>query len=164
MKSVAVAILLLFVSGHLHTQENRHINLNLMIDEQIPFQGEINMTFVIEKREKNKDTISIHYLPGEILMQDSVFQKIKSDSAESISMNISYTRSCKSIWSYFYTIEIYKSWLLSSFCNIRIYNLDNKENKKIFLPLEGRQYTYEVDTPNGSVTRLKKKIDEKACH
>jgi hypothetical protein len=135
----------------------------IMIDEKIPFQGDINLKFIIEYPKR--DTIRINYIPGDIVLGESDFNKLISTELKTINLEIHYSKLCKKkIKSYSYKIDFKQAWLKYSFSFLRIYNLDSKKNKKIFFPLEGKQYTYEMDSPNGSMIRVKKKNDKDRCH
>lgn len=60
--------------------------------------------------------------------------------------------------NYYYEIDINKSFLSDPYCVISFYNLDIKENKKIFYPLDDkRDYTYEITSPSVSFVRERNK-------
>jgi len=76
---------------------------------------------------------------------------------KSFRLEIYYSKLHKNkIKSYYYNIILEKSWLKNSFNILRIYNLENKKNKKTFSDIEDRDYTYEIDSPNGSILRVKR--------
>lgn len=148
-----------FVTKLFGQEVNKHrVNLVVTIDKKIPSQGDINLHFIIEKENKKVDTVNIDYVPGDIFLPEIDFNKLQSKDVKFIRVEIRYMGLYKTeVKTYNYKINFYKSWLQFDFTVLRIYNLDKKENKKIFFPLEGLQYTYEVDSPNGSITRVQKK-------
>lgn len=158
-KIIFIPLVLIFVTKLFGQEVNKHrVNLVVTIDKKIPSQGDINLHFIIEKENQKVDTVNINYVPGDIFLQEIELNKLQSKDIKSISLEIRYMGFYKTeVKTYNYKINFYKSWLQFDFTVLRIYNLDKKENKKIFFPLEGLQYTYEVDSPNGSITRVRKK-------
>jgi hypothetical protein len=159
MKKIAILIILSFLihASYCQGNEKRRANFIIMVDRMIPFQGDINLKLVLGKENKTNDTINVSYLPGSMFLSEVDFNKVQSKAVKSIALAVSYTSVCKEVKSYNYIIEIYSSWLVSDFTILRIYNLNDRKNKKIFFPFNGLPYTYEVDSPNGSITRIKKK-------
>lgn len=140
------------------------LNLIIMVDEKIPFTGNITMHFIIENENKKIDTVNANYVPGDVFLQELDFNKIKAQDVKSISLDIGYTGLCKkNIKSYNYKIIFYKSWLQFDFTILKIYNFDKRKNRKIFFPLKGEEYTYEVDTPNGSMIKVRRKSNKESC-
>jgi hypothetical protein len=166
MEKIILIIFSFFFLKNLNGQEDGRYKANLiiMIDGQIPFQGDVNLNFIVENENQKIDTIGISYVPGDILISKSAFNKMQSKDVKSIILELRYTVVCQDIKSYNYKIDFYKTWLLHDFSILRIYNLDKKKNKEIFFPLKGREYTYEIDTPNGSITRVKKKNYKEKCN
>lgn len=137
-------------------ESKRNFNFIILIDGNVPFQGDINLQFVIEN--KKLDTIRVGYIPGDIVLEESGHSKIISIETKSINLEIYYSRMFENkIKSYNYKIDFKQSWFKNPFNILRIYNLDNKKNKKTFIPIDGLKYIYEIDSPNGSIIRLKKK-------
>lgn len=164
MRRIIFILFALVVVAKSYGQEStkRNVNFIIMVDGKIPSQGDISLQFIIEN--KKADTIRINYIPGDIILDEPEFNKMLSTEAKSISLEIHYSRLCKKeIKSYSYKIDFKQGWLQYSFSVLRIYNLDSKKNKKIFFPFEGQQYTYEMDSPNGSMIRVKKRNDKEKC-
>lgn len=166
MKKIILISILVFVFYGSYSQINSKKNLNFIItvDSKIPFQGDLNLQFEIEEVNK-KDTFLIDYTPGNISLDEYVLNRLQSDEVELISLVMRYTKLCKGeVKSYNYRVEFKKDWLQYSFTVLRLYNLDDKENRKTFYPLEGKDYTYEIDTPNGSQTRVRKRNPKVTCN
>jgi len=157
MRRIVFILLVIIIALKSNGQEESKRNLNfiIMIDGNIPFQGDVNLQLSI----KNKliETIRVNYIPGDIILDDSAFNKIISMEEKSFRLEIYYSKLHKNkIKSYYYNIILEKSWLKNSFNILRIYNLENKKNKKTFSDIEDRDYTYEIDSPNGSILRVKR--------
>lgn len=166
MKKITLIPILFFIACSSYSQMNSKKNINFIItvDGKIPFQGDLNLRFEIDEENK-KDTFMIEYTPGNISLDESVLNKVQSGNVKSIALVMRYTKQCKGeVKSYNYRIEFTKAWLQYSFTVLRFYNLDSKENRKTFYPLEGKDYTYEVDTPNGSQTRIRKRNPKATCN
>jgi hypothetical protein len=167
MKKVTLILALVFIVYGSYSQiasSKKNINFIITIDDKIPFQGNLNLRFETEEVNK-KDTFLIEYTPGNISLDESVLNRIQSENVKFISLAMRYTKLCNSeVKSYNYRMEFKKAWLQNSFTVIRFYNLDDKENRKTFYPLEGKEYTYEVDTPNGSQTRVRKRKSKVFCN
>ena len=107
----------------------------------------------------------IGYIPGNISLDESELNKLQSHNVKSITLVMHYTKQCKGeVKSYHYRIEFKRAWLHHSFTIVRFYNLDSKENRKTFYPLDGKEYTYEVDTPAGSQARVRKRNSKVNCN
>lgn len=166
MKKITLIPILFFIacSSYCQISSKRNVNLIITVDGKIPFQGDLNLRFEVDEENK-KDTFMIEYAPGNISLDETVLKKVQSDNVKSIALVMRYMKQCKGeVQSYNYRIEFKKAWLEYSFTVLRFYNLDSKENRKTFYPLEGKDYTYEVDTPNGSQTRVRKRNPKSACN
>ena len=165
MKKMILIFFLFLVFKHSYSQEGSKYNINfiVMIDDKIPFQGNLSVKFCIEDATI-KDTAAVQYIPGNIAINDTILKRVQSNNVKDIVLLMSYTKVCMGkTKTYNYQIEFRKSWLNQSFTILRIYNLDKKENRKIFFPLNGGEYTYEVDTPTGSQMRIRKRNVKPEC-
>lgn len=156
--------LFLFTKSFAQQDIQHKLNLTIMVDEKIPFTGDITMHFIIENENHKIDTVNAYYLPGDVLFEELDFNKIKEQDVKSISLEIRYTGLCKeNIKSYNYKIVFYKSWFQFDFIILKFYNFDKRKNRKIFFPIKGEKYTYEYDTPNGSMLKIRRKITKECC-
>lgn len=165
MKKVIFILFMIIVFSKSYGQEEvkQKVNFVIMVDDKIP--DNMKLQFGIEKENQKSDTISIDYIPGDIVLKDSDFNKIESKEVKSVNLNIHYSKLCKTNINYYtYKIKFYPAWLHYPFTVLRIYNLDSKKNQKIFFPLEGQKYTYEMDSPNGSMIRVRKKHYKVNCN
>ena len=78
MRRIVFILLVLIIALKSNGQEESKRNLNfiIMIAGNIPFQGDVNLQLSI----KNKliETIRVNYIPGDIILDDSAFNKIIS--------------------------------------------------------------------------------------
>ena len=167
MRRIIFILVVLVIVTKSYGQEaaKRNVNFIIMVDGKIPLSnGDAHLHFIVKRENQKIDTIEADYIPGDIILEKPDFFKLQSDDVKSISLEIHYKGLCKEeIKSYVYKIDFYKSWLQFDFTILRIYNLNSKKNKKIFFPLEGQKYTYEMDSPNGSMIRVKKRNDKENC-
>ncbi|MCD4793939.1 MAG: hypothetical protein K8R54_11935 [Bacteroidales bacterium] len=146
-------IISLIVSGQ-ENQEN--INLIITINDELVISGIQRSKVFINTINNEKDTISCQYNPGKFIVFDN--NKLKSDTTQRITLSMWYQKMQKENSSfYYYEIELEKSWFEQSFIILRIYNLDKRKFRKKYYPLKGKKYTYEIDLPSNSITRIRKR-------
>ena len=153
MKRLAFFLIVILLSGiKLHSQEmEQRINFVISID------GNVVNSLVNAKFSSESHQIEVLYLPGELILSKNDFDEfIKNKNSFHLSFGYYEYLGNKQL-SYHYEIELKKVWFEQSYRVLRIYNTDKKQNKKIFYPLEGKEYTYEVDLPSNSITRIRKK-------
>ena len=158
MKRIIITIYFLLLSVmNMYSQEiEKKINFIISIDDQIV--SSIARAKIIIDKNDNIDQIEIGYIPGELIISNADFEQITQDQVNSFLFSFDYYEYKKERQIvYNYEIEINKVWLEQSYRVLRIYNLNKKKNRKIFYPLKGKQYTYEVDLPSNSIVRIRKK-------
>jgi len=137
----------------------KNANIIIAIDDKVVIGGLARTQLIIDKKRGTKESIDVDYIPGKLSIKEEDFATIYAE--DSLFLSFNFYENCHGKQSTLsYQIEFRKPWLEYLFLVVRIYNLNKKENQKIFFPLEGLQYTYEVDSPNGSITRVKKKGKE----
>jgi hypothetical protein len=157
MKTLLV-IYLLFLSIIVSGQENnsKDINLIITINDKLIISG-IQSSFLFIKTANNKiDTIDCLYEPGKFVVFDET--KLKSDTIDDIILSMRYqVLNRRENKFYYYEIDLEKAYFEQSFIVLRIYNLDKWKYKRIYYPLEGKNYTYEIDLPSNSINRIRKR-------
>lgn len=148
---VVVIILIAFIRSFGQNMERR-INFVISIDGNI-VRSIIDANILID----NNQHIELGYMPGELILSNDDFEKLINNSNSYHLIFDYYEFAGKKQLIHHYEIELKKVWFEQSFIVLRIYNMDKKINKKTFYPLEGKEYTYEVDLPSNSITRIKKK-------
>lgn len=131
----------------------KKLNLIILIDQKVI----IGDLYQIKLYSGGK-TFSVSYEPGNLTILDpsNIFSKI-----DSLPLTLSFYYNVYNkkdlAYSYSYEIPLKKAWLEQSFIILRIYNTDRKPYKKIYYPLKGLNYTFELDLPTGSINRVTKK-------
>ena len=164
-KIIFICLGLFFITKSFGQGDNQYkLNLIIMVDDRVPFTGDISMHFIIENENQKIDTVNAYYVPGDVLFEELDLNKLNAQEVKSIKLEIRYTGFCnKKIKSYHYEMGFYKSWLQYNFTILKIYNFDKKKNRKMFFNSKGEEYAYEVDTPNGSMMKVRRQIDKEKC-
>ena len=164
-KIIFICLGLFFITKSFGQGDNKYkLNLIIMVDDKIPFTGDISMHFIIENENLKIDTVNAYYVPGDVLLQELDFNKLNAQEVISINLEIRYTGLCKKkIKSYYYEIGFLKSWFQFNFTILKIYNFDKRKNRKIFFNSKEEEYAFEVNTPNGSMMKVRRKIDNEKC-
>ncbi|MBO9702029.1 MAG: hypothetical protein J7604_17610 [Sporocytophaga sp.] len=165
MKGIFFILLSLSFFMKSYGQNNEAIiNFIIIVDDQIPSTGNIGLKFITQKESREIDTIVASYVPGDLSIRRSDFDKLLSQDIKSIKLDIKSSEVCKEEVKYHtYEIEIRKAWLEYPFIVFRIYNLDKKRYKKLFVSLDRKDYTFEIDYPGGSMMRIRKKHPKENC-
>jgi hypothetical protein len=166
MKRMPLILCFFLIAKDSYSQEGsmRNLNFIVMIDGKIPFQGDLGINLDIENANRS-DTVTVQYIPGNIALNDANLKEVQQDDVKSAVLLINYVKACSGkMETYRYQIQFRKSWINQSFVILRIYNLDKKENRKIFFPLKGEEYTYEVDVPDGSLMRIRRPGVKSECN
>ena len=88
---------------------------------------------------------------------------LKNDSIKEIALEIEYSSICKEKISYSYFIidDLSFKKFEHSYFILYIYDTRLKKYKKYYNPIEYKNFTYEYDSPNGSMRRVQKKFTRK---
>lgn len=160
MKTIITIALCFFL---LHTkitgQEIKHaFNLIISIDNEIVTGNLSNLKINVKLKTGNHIFIESEYYPGNLSITKKNYDFLKSADVDKIFFTFNYTRFCKKTRKDLnYDIEINQDWLDNYFYVLKIYNTNNPNFSKIFYPLKGKKYTFEINSPNGSITRIRKK-------
>jgi hypothetical protein len=146
------------------------ISLNICIAQKKGFNvvilvdGEVvkytNGKILTESVNNLKETINCNIVAGEIYIDKLDSIKLFSKNVSKLTFEFETSKLVsKEVEYYYYSIEDFKiQWLKDYFFVLYIYNTDNKKYKKEYFPLEGKNYTYEYDSPSGSIKRVKRAI------
>lgn len=150
--------LLIAWSLNLYSQSdsNATSNVIILVDEKVLIEPLARLKFEIFHQGSKADHDIISYLPGQLSYDKSKKNDILASDSIYLSFDYySYNNNKQLIKRY--EIKLNKAWLDNLYLIIRIYNLDNKRYKRIFFPLPGKNYTYEVDSPVYPILRVKRK-------
>jgi len=157
-KIIFSTCIILFCIINSYSQEmEKDINLVISIDGKVPISI-ANAKIIIKENSNKSEQIEVGYIPGELSLDITDFERVMQQQESALFLSFEYYEYEKEQQKvYCYEIELKRFWFEQSFRVLRIYNLNKKENKKVFYPLEGKDYTYEIDLPSNSITRIRKK-------
>ena len=124
---------------------------------------------VIGKENNKSESIKVNYVPGNISILESDYQKLISEDTINISLIVRQIELCKKKSKFtLYEIDDFKlSWLTKgSYFILYIYNTNNKKYKNIYDSLPNKEFTFEYDWNGGSsMRRVQKKMtkQQKKC-
>jgi hypothetical protein len=155
MRRFSTICILSFLLSNISIGQNveRRLNLIVVIDNKIVVGGMLN-----PQLRSGDNYFPVRYEPGNLTITDTNNVLTKIDSLPVI-LSFYYNVYNKRDLAYSndYEIPLNKAWLEQSFIILRIYNTDRKPYKKIYYPLKGLNYTFELDLPTGSINRVTKK-------
>jgi len=161
MKKILLIIYLVQISMLSYSQK---ININFIIS----IDNNVNPTIsnlIIKAIKNNTDTIvfNLDYSPGNLIMKKKDYKELLNKETEIISFELTYSEICKdNIEFYNYKIESFeKKWLKGYYFILYMYNTNKRKYKKIFNPIPTKEFTYEYDSPNGSLRRVTKRKRKK---
>jgi hypothetical protein len=142
-------------------KKTKCINLVISIDDNVVVGSVYCLQFIESDMNDNKKVFKADYIPGELSIKKADLKEIVSDKGKTIFLAFEYHEYIKEkLISHVYKIEIDKGWFQQSFIVLHIYNLDKEKYQKIFDPLEGCNYTYELDFSSNSMRRIRKYSSE----
>ncbi len=155
MKKIFFILLVFFFVESLQGQEDiKKVNFIITVDEKLAVDNILNSNIFIKSGDKI-DTISCRYLPGELIIYD--YSKLVSADSNMVVLSIWYIKR-RSNKYYYYKIELNKNLFINySYVILRIYNLDKWKYRRIYYPLDGKNYTYEFELPGYSIIRIRKR-------
>ncbi|MDB9384711.1 hypothetical protein PN465_21200 [Nodularia spumigena CS-584] len=106
--------------------------------------------------EKN---INIKYTTGNLKIDRKEYEELIKDSIQNLKVQIRnmevYKDNIK--YSHFEIDDFKVEWLQQDFFILHIYDIEEKKNKRIYYALPNKSFTYEYDSPSGSMRRVQKK-------
>jgi hypothetical protein len=161
MRKILITILLVALVGNVksYCQENsKGVNFVITVDDNVVVGSIANLRLIASDADGKRKIIDIAYIPGELSIKNVDMGELLSSKLNTVLLAFDYYEFCngKQI-IHNYEIEIEKKWFNFSYMVLRVYNLDKKKYRKIFYPLKGCNYTYEIDFPSNSMTRIKRK-------
>lgn len=155
MKNLFHTIALLFILSA-HAQDvNKSFDFIINIDEVI-VPSLMNCKIVIQNSNGNKN-IPFQYRPGNLSITEDDYRLIENGTGKLMMQFSNNDYSSKEHQVNSYEIEIGKNWFEKSYMILKVYNTTKKKYKKLFEPLENKDYTFEIEYAGGSMLRVKKK-------
>ncbi len=145
----------LYVTG----QDRFDMNLVILINEHVPIGSISKLRLMVDGEEFEAD-----YVPGDFQVPGVRLEDLISSSS-SISLAFDYNDfEGNKHELYNYQIDLEKGWIDKSFVVLRIYDLSKKKYRRQFCPLQGKNYTFELDLPGQSIARVRKRNANDSCH
>lgn len=155
-----ITILMLFITTNIYSQEVKNINFIIVIDEEI-VTSSLSVKLLITSKDGVSKEIktTTGYYPGNISLKKSDYDDLISDGTQNVILKFNYDPYINGKpYYYTYEIEAGKNWFEHMFFILKIYNLDKKKYRKRFDPLsKDKNYTFELNTSQGQMLRIKKK-------
>lgn len=154
-------ILILFITVTIYSQDVKNINIIVVIDEEI-VTNSLDVKFLITSKDGSSREIktATGYYPGNISLKKTDYDDLISDETQSVILKWHYDPYINNkLYDYTYEIEAGKNWFNDNmFFILKIYNLNKKKYRKRFDPLsKDKNYTFELDTSQGQMLRIKKR-------
>jgi hypothetical protein len=110
-----------------------------------------NSKIILEYLDFKRDTINIEIIPGEILFLGFdpryLTKQAHKNNTRKIWVEFDYSGYCHKgkpqHYELHFDINIFIN--LQYYMVFRIYNTDKKENKRVYIPLPGKNYNYTID-------------------
>jgi len=145
--------------------QNSSINLVVLVNDKLDVDAVINTRLKIIDQYGSNEILPVTYYPGDLIIPVSISNKLKGEDTKSFFLLMDYYDSCGEEDEVFnYEIQMYSAWLEQPFLVFRFYNMNRDRNRKRFDPLEGEDYTYEIDLASNSIMRIRKVPDEDDCN
>ena len=156
-----LSLLLLFFSSVIIAiaQERKELDFVIVVDDEF---GGIATPLHISLKKDNGETenINFNYHPGCLSLDMDDYNKLKTFAGK-IELHFGWYKHMNGeTRHYFYDIPFdpfEKKLFEASFVVIKIYNLDDKKYKKLYYPLEGKNYNFSLYTSEGIRGLLTKK-------
>ena len=163
-KHFIILCFLIFSNSKFYGQErvNKQVNFIISVDDKVVIGSIAHCHLIIDGVISKTE---IGYIPGKLSFISNSEISNKLMAAKYVLLAFNYYEYCNGNQIvHNYEIELKKAWLDYSFVVLRIYNVNKKRYKGMFNPLKNKDYTYEMDFPEGSITRVKKKLLNENCY
>lgn len=158
IKKLLLFVFMLISCTELYSQDY-DINFIFVINEDVkPSISSIKLKRNLENKLIKEYNLS--YSPGNLKIDSLSFNEINSMQENyNYTLSITYSEVCKDDINYYhYDIEDFKiGWLNNYYFIMYVYDTDKKEYKKKYNPIPGKNFTYEYDSPNGSMRRVQRR-------
>jgi hypothetical protein len=146
----------LYINIQAQSEESTHINFILFVDDILVDKSKISNELLIIEYEKtnNPDTLKIEYTLGEIIISKKDYEQLKL--GVNFTLQIEFLQVCPVVRRYTYKIYYNINWLICGNLVVRIYNYDNKRNRKYFKEKDG--YGVELSIGSNGTMLPRKKI------
>lgn len=149
-------ILFFFSVLPLSAQKQKNIDFIIIVDEELGLLCAPQKIY-LQNGKGEKTDINFSYHPGCLSIDIDDYEKIKTFDGK-IELHFGwYKHKEGETLHYFYDIPFDKLLFERRYVIIKIYNTDDKRYKKMYYPLEGKNYNYYLETSNEIKGLLTKK-------
>lgn len=166
MKKVIATILFSLVFNCTSkAQEWVDTNIIVTVNETLsPSSAILKMSY--NSKDGTTKNINIRYSPGSLKIRRVEYEELVKDSVQNLKVQIRNTEICNDNIKYsHFEIDDFKiGWLQQDFFILHVYDIEVKRYKRIYDALPNKSFTYDYDSPSGSMRRVqKKKIRTNDC-
>lgn len=157
MKNI-IYIFFILLNINVYCQEWIDYNVIISVNEEI-VPSSVGIKFKLTLNNGEKKIIEPHYLPGSLKIKNEDVKVLMNDSIKEIALEVRYFELINDKVSYsFFTIDdlSFKKFTYDYFI-LRIYDTRLRKYKKTYNPIDGKEFTYDYDLPNGSMRRVKRR-------
>lgn len=157
MKNIIYIFFILLFNTNFYSQEWIDYNVIISVNEKtVP--SSVGIKFMLTLNNGEKKIIEPHYLPGSLKIKNEDVKVLMNDSIKEIAIEVRYFELINDKVNYsFFTINdlSFKKFQFSYFI-LYIYDTRLKKYKKYYNSINDKDFTYEYDSPNGSMRRARK--------
>lgn len=147
-------IILFLILGTSLNCMGQNLNMILEINGEIATSKISGFYLNFEYENGTKDKILVNYNPGELLLKEDSWKKIKADSTTKITLSFQYTTfkknevvaNTKNIKS-----EMKKSYFEQPYLILRVYDFRERKYRKKYGCLTDKEYVTEFNYPRGGI-------------
>ena len=135
-----------------HTGFGQNANMIIQVNDQLVTFEISGMYLNFSNDDGQVESNQVGYIPGELVLNENVRQKINSDSTKSIILSFAYSNfEKKKEWHGHYKIELSKTLLDQPYLILNIYDFQNKKYKRWYQYLTDQDYLAELRYPNSGI-------------
>jgi hypothetical protein len=168
MKKILIIFILVVAFSPMRSycqKKNKLINFIIVIDDKVVVGSSQSFQFIVNGNKNKNRFFEADYIPGKLSLDKVDFEKLLSSQVKSFFLAFDYNEFYKGEQIiHNYKIELDKIWLQYDFIILKVYNLDKRKYQEIFDPIEGCNYTYEMECPDFSISRVRKKFINEDCN
>lgn len=163
IKCIIYLFIFVFTISSCHSQ-NKSINLIVIVNDKLEIGAINNTRLKIVNMDGAIEVFKVTYYPGDLIIPEIVLDKLKNKYVKYFYILMDHYEYCgEETIIHNYDLQMYPAWLEQPFLVFRFYNMDKERIRKRFDPLEGKDYTYEVDLASNSILRARKMGDMDDC-
>ena len=142
------------------SQPSNNLDIVILVNNELNiYESNMILKFQEDTAINTVSTIIANYHPGNFSIKQEDFFRLKRANGNTIRLEFLYfENTIRKDKLYNYEFELKKEWLLGTYLILRVYNLDIKKYKKIYDPIGvGKNYTFEIDSPDNNFRRVSKR-------